>query len=117
METLLQPTPSNTTVLSPLREGRNACSRCLPQLWGYLPKQGAGEAYLSGSKAEDVEHSQERTAPAFFSGFVREAVAARHFQRKRKVVSNHNPKTDVVVHVVRVVPVAVRTAHVPLIYC
>jgi len=28
---------------------------------------------------------------------------------------HHNPKTDVVVPVVRVVPVAVRTAHVPLI--
>jgi hypothetical protein len=32
-----------------------------------------------------------------------------------KVVSDHHPKPNIVVPVVRVVPVAVRTTHVPLI--
>ena len=53
----------------------------------------------------------------FPQGLVRKALqgAARHFRRIWKAVSENHSKTDVVVPVVRIVPVPVSAPHVPCI--
>jgi len=56
-----------------------------------------------------------RDRPRRLSRLGQAAFAAWHFRQESKVVSHHHPKPAVPVPVVRIVPVAVGAAHVPLI--
>jgi len=70
---------------------------------------------VSSLFAQPYQSRSARTSSSHHWRLGEKAVTFSHFRQTNKDVGNTNPKTDVIVEVIWVVPVAVRTAGVPLI--
>jgi len=100
--------------------GSNGCGSsaekvALPQASALTYHRGQGRFYIRLIPNNARGISQEQAAPALLFGLGRPSVNRRHFRPAGKAVGSRHPKTDVVVTIIWVVPVAVSAAGVVLI--